>query len=367
VTLTQTKPQHEGGGPQDLLIEEAHQHHRRRLIRIGVSALLALIALAAGAYLGGIFRSSPSPGKEPPAQSDRSPATAAHATRPAFVLTPTWLPPGFSASGGGYVDPPGGLKFGAAVDVSVGIASTGATPVGQAKTIPVVFTLDYYGYHNPESKSIRLTGLRNGFPASGTTTALGGRHVSLASSFSPGYFGGNSTSSASWVERSVYFNVIAQGITKGQLARFVAGLKEQAPPVDIRVPSQRAGTSQVDACNSLRHSGFRCVAQFDALVSTAPVGTVVGTKPGSGTLAAKGSYVTLEVSSSGTLSRISSVLGKSLREAKGALGEEGFVTQASCVVASQNISGTVVGQTPIPGSPVENGYRVRLAVAQRSC
>jgi hypothetical protein len=279
-------------------------------------------------------------------------------------LTPTWLPPGFSASGGGYVDPPGGLKFGSAVDVSVGLVSTNVPTAAQATAVPVVFTLDYYGYHNPESKSIRLMGVKYGFRPSGATTALGGRHVMLSSSFVPGYFGGNTNSGASWVERGLSFNVMAQGITKGQLARFVAGLKEHAPPADVAVPPERPGTSQVGACTSLRRSGFHCEAQ----ASTAPIGSVVGTEPAAGALAPKGSYVTLVVSSSGTLARISSALGLSPEAARGALGKEGFATQTSCVVASRDaIPGTVVAQTPQPGSPVEHGFLVRLVVAQESC
>ena len=59
---------------------------------------------------------------------------------------------------------------------------------------------------------------------------IGGRHVALNSQFVPGYFGGNSDSSASWVERGVYMQISAQGITKAQLARFVADLNEHVPP-----------------------------------------------------------------------------------------------------------------------------------------
>jgi beta-lactam-binding protein with PASTA domain len=55
-------------------------------------------------------------------------------------------------------------------------------------------------------------------------------------------------------------------------------------------------------------------------------------------------------------------------EAKGELHKEGFVMEASCVVAPHETApGTVVSQTPSPGSPVENGYLVRLTFAQRSC
>lgn len=148
--------------------------------------------------------------------------------KPAFVLEPTWLPTGFSASGGGYVKPPGGLKVGNEAGASVSILSVG--PESTTRPDPVLFTLSYFGYHNPESKSIRLTALQSGVALSGGLKTLGGRHVALSSQFVPGYFGGNTDSNASWVEHGVYMQVSAQGISEAQLARFVTGLKEHSPP-----------------------------------------------------------------------------------------------------------------------------------------
>ena len=84
-----------------------------------------------------------------------------------FVLAPRWLPPGFSASGGGYVDPPGGLQLGnrAGSEVMLGFGST-------EQPVRVFFSLSYYGYHNPVA-NIRLTAAADGTPGSGPVTSLG--------------------------------------------------------------------------------------------------------------------------------------------------------------------------------------------------
>ena len=154
----------------------------------------------------------------------------AHSSDPTtFVLEPTWLPPGFSASGGGWVEPVGGLIVGNTGGETTEILGPGGADTN-TRLNPIFFTLSYYGYHNPESKNIRLTATRYGYPPRGNLEALGGRHVEVSSNFVPGYFGGNTDSSASWVEHGTYVTVMAQGITKAQLARFVAGLKEHPPP-----------------------------------------------------------------------------------------------------------------------------------------
>ncbi len=121
--------------------------------------------------------------------------------------------------------PVGGLKVGnqTGVNVEFGEASPESKPLAD----PVLFTLSYYGYHNPESKNIRLIATRYGSPPQGSLQSLAGRRVEVHSKFVPGYFGGNTNSSASWVEHDEYVSVMAQGITKAQLSRFVAGLKER--------------------------------------------------------------------------------------------------------------------------------------------
>jgi hypothetical protein len=73
------------------------------------------------------------------------------------------------------VEPAGGLKVGKKAGVSAGLLTVG--PDSKTRPNPVLFTLSYYGYHDPESKSIRLTATHYGFPATGNLKTLGGRRV----------------------------------------------------------------------------------------------------------------------------------------------------------------------------------------------
>ena len=207
------------------LIEEARQIQRRH--HRWVAVVTSVIVLSVVGFLaseGGTSKGTPTP----PANGARGGAQISYltsaSTHSGFVLLPSWLPPGFSASAGGWIKPVGGLKVGSQTGVSVEFG--GASPESKPLADPVLFTLSYYGYHNPESKNIRLIATRYGSRPQGSLQSLGGRRVEVHSKFVPGYFGGNTNSSASWVEHDEYVSVMAQGITKAQLSRFIAGLKE---------------------------------------------------------------------------------------------------------------------------------------------
>jgi hypothetical protein len=279
-----------------------------------------------------------------------------------FVLAPSWLPPGFSITGGDYVE--GGLELGRATEVSASLDQSGSAP----KADRALFALDYYGYHQPGRENIRLLALQFGSPGTAATTPLGGRHVILSSHFDPGGFVGNVDTTATWVEHKTYLQVVAEGITESQLARFVAGLREQSPPAYVKVPVLRAGTSQVSACSAIRRAGFRCGLQFGSRVSTAPIGTVLGSEPDGGRLAPQGSFVKLTVSGTGTLSDISDVVGSAPAAAVALLHAAGFVAVLTCQASpSAPSNGAVTKQTPAAGSPVEQGYLVRLLVVRPGC
>jgi hypothetical protein len=193
---------------------------------------LSVVLMAAASLLlteGGGGSGTHSPPTDGASGRSQVPYLASASVHPTFVLLPTWLPPGFSASGGGWIKPVGGLKIGNGGGVTTEILGPAGAD-SKTRQNPTLFTLSYYGYHNPESKNIRLTATRYGFPPQGSLQTLGGRHAEVNSNFQPGYFGGNTDSSASWVEHGAYVVVMAQGITKAQLARFVAGLKEHPPP-----------------------------------------------------------------------------------------------------------------------------------------
>jgi hypothetical protein len=198
---------------------------RTAIVSLSVIVLIGVGLLASEGRAG---RGTPAPSTNGASGRSQIPYLDNASAHFGFVLLPSWLPPGFSASAGGWIKPVGGLKIGDKAGVSVEYGAVG--PESKPRVDPVLFTLNYYGYHNPESKNIRLTATRYGFAPKGSLETLGGRHVEVSSKFEPGYFGGNTNSSASWVEHGEYVDVMAQGISKAQLSRFVAGLKEHPPP-----------------------------------------------------------------------------------------------------------------------------------------
>jgi hypothetical protein len=150
----------------------------------------------------------------------------AHAVRVRFVLTPTWLPAGYSASGGGWVTPAGGLHVYPDTQVSASRIEVGSQT---STTLPVLFTFAYFGFHDPESKSIRLTATPVGSSVAplGSTVTLGRRHVALASS-TQGVFH-NPVTNASWTENGDAIVLIAQGLRPSQVSQFISGLAERTP------------------------------------------------------------------------------------------------------------------------------------------
>ncbi len=96
----------------------------------------------------------------------------------------------------------------------------------------MLFTLDYYGFHNPESENIRLIASR-GLPlptdaGSRGALRLGGRSVTMAS-HTEGVFH-NVVTTASWDERGDSVLMTAEGLTTAQASRFIRGLVEHEPP-----------------------------------------------------------------------------------------------------------------------------------------
>jgi len=359
LTLTPTRHETPSHDTATLLIEEARHHHRVRIVRTGLIALSVAAGALALLYFAGPVRAHT-------AQRPPPPRGAAPGGRPrvGFVLVPKWLPSSFSATGGDSVDPPGGLRLGSHPGHRYSASSSNAA--GSDPT--VLYTLDYYGYHDPESKSIHLEALRGGHVPSGKASEVGDRSVVLTSQFDPIGFAGTTVSRASWRERGVTFDVIASGIDRNALAHFVAALREQPPPPERRIPEEPTGTGQVAACASLRRDGFRCVAQIIARRSGDAVGTVVGTSPAGGSAAAVGSYVTLVVASDGAISGIPSVLGASLSQARETLQRDGFVPEASCQLGhGAGQSDRVMRQSPAPGSLAVQGSLVQVTLGRAEC
>jgi hypothetical protein len=158
---------------------------------------------------------------------DMHPTAASRAPDPVhFVLEPSWLPRDYSTTGGGWVSPAGGLHVYPRTGAAASVVTVGS---GKSHQTPVLFTLDYYGFHNPESKSIRLIAVKEYSPqASYGSVRLDGRLVTLTA-HTEGMFHNNVTT-ASWDEHGDAVTVTTEGLTTGEASRFIKGLVERTPP-----------------------------------------------------------------------------------------------------------------------------------------
>jgi hypothetical protein len=148
--------------------------------------------------------------------------------RVTFALIPRWLPSGYSTSGGGWISPPGGLRIYPNTGVVESIISTGSD---NDASVPVLFTLNYYGYHNPESDSITVTASPANSAAPGPARpnrTLGHRKVSLYT-YTQGALH-NLNVDLSWVEGGDQIDVTTQGLPVAEAERFVEGLVKKSPP-----------------------------------------------------------------------------------------------------------------------------------------
>jgi hypothetical protein len=106
--------------------------------------------------------------------------------------------------------------------------SVGSAAHKQRRT-PVLFTLAYYGFHDPESESIRLMAIGGSWPQTGQhTVRLNGRTVTMASSTEGALH--NVVTTASWDEHGDVVTLATEGLTPAETARFIEGLVEHEPP-----------------------------------------------------------------------------------------------------------------------------------------
>jgi hypothetical protein len=160
--------------------------------------------------------------------SAASAAGSHRGVRVTFVLSPTWLPSGYSTSGGGWISPPGGLRVYPNTGVTESIIAAGSK---KYPNVPVLFTLDYYGFHDPESKNIDVTATpakSPGFAPAIPNATLHHRRVSLYS-YTQGALH-NLNVDLSWVEDGDAIDVTTQGLPVAQAERFVEGLVKKDPP-----------------------------------------------------------------------------------------------------------------------------------------
>jgi beta-lactam-binding protein with PASTA domain/tRNA A-37 threonylcarbamoyl transferase component Bud32 len=136
-------------------------------------------------------------------------------------------------------------------------------------------------------------------------------------------------------------------------------------PPKVPVPDVR-GKSQSAATTILQSAGFQVNPQQSSNTSVAP-NTVVRQTPGPGTVAAKGSTVTIYVSPGGAV--IPNVVGQNVQVAENQLKNAGFTNILVNYVTNPGAqNGTVQDQNPIanPNQPVPTSTQITLDVVKNA-
>ncbi|NIW37322.1 MAG: PASTA domain-containing protein [Gemmatimonadetes bacterium] len=157
--------------------------------------------------------------------------------------------------------------------------------------------------------------------------------------------------------------VVAQEPLAGQMARpgaavdvFLSQGPRERPVPDI------IGLAQSQAEIVLSHAGFS--SQVIWVDAEADVGQVVGMQPAPGTPAAPSSEVRLIVSAGPRTVNVPDLSGRSLEEARTALERLGLrLGEVTELPDSLAAPGTVRGQSPRPGSVLDRGSAVGVAIA----
>jgi serine/threonine-protein kinase len=150
-------------------------------------------------------------------------------------------------------------------------------------------------------------------------------------------------------------------VKKGsRISILVSGGPASAPLLNVE------GLKASEAVAKLRRAGFKPATKTEAS-PTVPAGRVVATNPPAGTELQVGSPVTVLVSSGPEVVHVPDVGGQSLRAAEATLTNAGLaVGSVTQKVSTTQSPGTVISQSPSPGSSVHAGEKVNLTVAQAS-
>ena len=123
------------------------------------------------------------------------------------------------------------------------------------------------------------------------------------------------------------------------------------------------GEKQGVAVDTLRAAGFR-TAVTKAANATVPGGEVISTNPPATAIVLRGSRVQLLVSSGPQAVPVPDVVAQSQTDAEVALLNAGLKLGAVTKESSNQTPGTVISQTPAPGTSVPAGAAVTLVVAK---
>jgi serine/threonine-protein kinase len=129
----------------------------------------------------------------------------------------------------------------------------------------------------------------------------------------------------------------------------------------VRVPDV-SGQSEAAALATLRRAGLRPVVSPLASASV-PSGTVIGESPTHGTQVAKGSNVSLLVSTGPGSQALPDVTGRSAAEAMRLLRARGFVPKSQSQASETIAKGRVISTDPAPATEVQLGGAVTVFVS----
>jgi serine/threonine-protein kinase len=158
------------------------------------------------------------------------------------------------------------------------------------------------------------------------------------------------------------FNVIRTEPRAGELAErgstvvvFVSTGREQVEVPDV------VGRSADDATARLREAGFE-VEERQVANADVPAGDVIRTDPAAGETAARGSTVTIFVSTGSPQVEVPDVRGDTEEAATATLEAAGFSVGTLEAPSTPGNAGRVIGQDPAPGTMVDPGSRVVLTI-----
>ena len=133
-------------------------------------------------------------------------------------------------------------------------------------------------------------------------------------------------------------------------------------PKPVTVPNV-IGTAYESAESQLQGVGF--AVSREEVEDTEPAGTVVGQTPAAGTQQAKGSVITLQVSSGPQVSQIPDVTSQTEAAATAQLETSGFGVQVvEEIVEDQTLDGRVLSQDPEGGTEAQQGTTVVIVVGR---
>ena len=151
--------------------------------------------------------------------------------------------------------------------------------------------------------------------------------------------------------------VTTEQAPKGSTVRLTVSSGPQA----VTVPDVK-NKDATTASNELGQAGFKVATQIEAS-ATIPAGQVIRTDPSAGAQVAKGTTITLFVSSGPAKVTVPNVVGKSEDEARGALEALGFTVMVNETNAGSPADvGKVLFQSPSASSQVNPGTEVTITI-----